>query len=164
MRASARKNSMHNYLDFEKPISDLEGKILELRKLAPKTRASTPARKSPASKPEPATPWRRSTAAQSLAENPGRPTSGPAAFQGLCRSPVRRVHAAGRRPQIRRRRRHPGRFCPVSRSAGRLVGQEKGHDTKTRIHHNFGPPARKAIARQFVSWSWPTVSRSRWSP
>jgi hypothetical protein len=34
MRASARKNSMHNYLDFEKPISDLEGKILELRKLA----------------------------------------------------------------------------------------------------------------------------------
>jgi acetyl-CoA carboxylase carboxyl transferase subunit alpha len=25
---------MHNYLDFEKPISDLEGKILELRKLA----------------------------------------------------------------------------------------------------------------------------------
>ena len=25
---------MHNYLDFEKPISDLEGKIHELRKLA----------------------------------------------------------------------------------------------------------------------------------
>ncbi|MCG5475961.1 MAG: acetyl-CoA carboxylase carboxyl transferase subunit alpha, partial [Sinorhizobium fredii] len=25
---------MHNYLDFEKPISDLEGKILELKKLA----------------------------------------------------------------------------------------------------------------------------------
>ena len=24
---------MHNYLDFEKPISDLEGKILELKKL-----------------------------------------------------------------------------------------------------------------------------------
>lgn len=25
---------MHNYLDFEKPISDLEGKIIELKKLA----------------------------------------------------------------------------------------------------------------------------------
>ncbi len=25
---------MHNYLDFEKPISDLEGKIHELKKLA----------------------------------------------------------------------------------------------------------------------------------
>ena len=25
---------MHNYLDFEKPISDLEGKIHELKKIA----------------------------------------------------------------------------------------------------------------------------------
>ena len=25
---------MYNYLDFEKPVADLEGKILELKKLA----------------------------------------------------------------------------------------------------------------------------------
>ena len=33
-QGGASRTGMHNYLDFEKPVADLEGQILELKKIA----------------------------------------------------------------------------------------------------------------------------------
>ena len=92
---------MHNYLDFEKPISDLEGKIHELKKIASEDesidtadeveRLKVRAREAMAeiySKLKP------------LAEDAGRAPSAAPAFPGICSQPLHRIHAAGRRPQV----------------------------------------------------------------
>ena len=56
--------------------------------------------------------------ADAMAEGAGRAPSGPAALPRLCQGPVLRLHAACRRPQLRRRQRHRRRLRALSRRAG----------------------------------------------
>ncbi len=130
---------MHTYLDFERPIADLEGKIVELRQLAAQdpsmniddevkrlqARADQLLRDTYAK----LTPWQKAL----VARHPARPhfshyVSGlideftPLAGDRLFGED--RAIVAGL-----------GRFRG---QAVAIVGQEKGDDTKSRVAHNFG--------------------------
>ena len=141
MAFSARfsdQSRMH-YLEFERPIAELEGKIVELRKLAEDDPTmdidGDVARLHAARGPDGA---RHLCPADALAEGAGGAPSRAAAFPGLCQADLRRIHAAGRRPRLWR---GPGGGGGLARFRGRAVafiGQEKGNDTKTRLQHNFG--------------------------
>ncbi|WP_299870480.1 acetyl-CoA carboxylase carboxyltransferase subunit alpha [uncultured Hoeflea sp.] len=141
---------MHNYLDFEKPISDLEGKILELRKLASEdesvdtgeeiARLETRARDAMAEIYNRLDPWQKTQ----VARHPARPhfdEYAKALFDEFTPLAGDRKFAEDAAIQAGFAR---FRGQPVA-----LIGQEKGHDTKTRIHHNFGSARpegyRKAI-------------------
>jgi acetyl-CoA carboxylase carboxyl transferase subunit alpha len=141
---------MHNYLDFEKPISDLEGKILELKKLEQEdesidtrdeiARLESRARDAMADIYEKLTPWQKTQ----VARHPDRPhfvDYAAALFTEFTPLAGDRKFAEDEAIQA-----GLGRFngTPVA-----IIGQEKGHDTKSRIRHNFGSPRpegyRKAI-------------------
>jgi acetyl-CoA carboxylase carboxyl transferase subunit alpha len=144
------ENSMHNYLDFEKPISDLEGKILELRKLANEdesidtgdeiARLETRARDAMAEIYGKLNPWQKTQ----VARHPDRPhfkDYAEALFDEFTPLAGDRKFAEDAAIQAGFAR---FRGQPVV-----VIGQEKGHDTKTRIRHNFGSARpegyRKAI-------------------
>ncbi|MEQ1953760.1 acetyl-CoA carboxylase carboxyltransferase subunit alpha [Mesorhizobium sp. CN2-181] len=141
---------MYNYLDFEKPVADLEGKIIELRKLAENGEAVDVAeeigRLEKRSKDalrdlyKALTPWQK----VQVARHPDRPH---------CLSYVEKLITdftplAGDRAF--------GDDHAIIAGFGRfrgepvaLLGQEKGSDTKSRLKHNFGSPRpegyRKAV-------------------
>jgi acetyl-CoA carboxylase carboxyl transferase subunit alpha len=144
------EKSMHNYLDFEKPISDLEGKILELRKLANEdesidtgdeiARLETRARDAMAEIYGKLNPWQKTQ----VARHPDRPhfkDYAEALFDEFTPLAGDRKFAEDAAIQAGFAR---FRGQPVV-----VIGQEKGHDTKTRIRHNFGSARpegyRKAI-------------------
>lgn len=141
---------MHNYLDFEKPISDLEGKILELRKLAGEdesvdtgeeiARLETRARDAMAEIYSRLNPWQKTQ----VARHPARPH-----FQDYAKALFDEfTPLAGDRKFAEDAAIQAG-FARFQGQPVALIGQEKGHDTKTRIHHNFGSARpegyRKAI-------------------
>ena len=129
---------MH-YLEFERPIAELEGKIVELRKLAEEdpnmdidseverlqTRAGTLVADTYAR----LTPWQK----VQVARHPGRPH-----FLDY----ARRIfddftELAG----DRNFREDAAIVAGLARFRGRpvaFIGQEKGNDTQSRIKHNFG--------------------------
>jgi len=130
---------MHQYLDFERPIADLEGKIVELRQLAAQDTAMNiddevkrlQARSDQLLRETYAklTPWQKAQ----VARHPGRPhfsdyASGlieeftPLAGDRLYGEDKATVTGLGR-----------FRGQPVA-----IVGQEKGNDTEGRLKHNFG--------------------------
>ncbi len=130
---------MHTYLDFERPIADLEGKIEELRQLAAQDpsmniegevgRLQTKADQLIRDTYAKLTPWQKAL----VARHPARPhfsdyVSGlideftPLAGDRLFGED--RAVVAGL-----------GRFRG---QAVAVVGQEKGNDTKSRLKHNFG--------------------------
>ena len=130
---------MHTYLDFERPIADLEGKIEELRQLAAQDssmniedevkrlqgRADQLLRESYAK----LTPWQKAL----VARHPARPH-----FFDYVRGLTEEfIPLAGDRlfgddkSTITGLARFRGQ--PVA-----IVGQEKGSDTQSRIRHNFG--------------------------
>lgn len=141
---------MYNYLDFEKPVADLDGQILELKKLAQESgsvemsdeirrleKRSSDALKDLYRK---LAPWQK----VQIARHPDRPH---------CLDYVRRLFTdftplAGDRNFADDQAIQAGlaRFngIPVA-----ILGQEKGSDTKSRLKHNFGSPRpegyRKAI-------------------
>jgi acetyl-CoA carboxylase carboxyl transferase subunit alpha len=141
---------MHNYLDFEKPISDLEGKILELKTLAEQdesvdtsdeiNRLEIRVRDAMADIYSKLTPWQKTQ----VARHPERPhfidyqTQLFAEFTPL----------AGDRKFANDDAIQAG-FARFRGEPVVLIGQEKGHDTKSRIRHNFGSARpegyRKAI-------------------
>ncbi len=93
---------MYNYLDFEKPVQDLEGKILELKKLSEsgeavdvgdEIAAAREARRSDALRDiyKSLTPWQK----VQVARHPDRPHC-----LDYVKRPVLRLHAARRRPQL----------------------------------------------------------------
>ena len=103
---------MLTYLDFEKPIAELETKVAELRETASSTdidieaevgRLETKANK-----------LLRDTYAKltPVAEGAGRTAPRQAALQGLCRGPRGRFPAARWGPLVRRRPGHHGWVCP----------------------------------------------------
>ena len=141
---------MHNYLDFEKPISDLEGKIIELKKLATEDESiDTTDEIAPAGSSRPRGDGRNLFQAQPLAEDPGRAPSAASAFHRL---PKTLFHEFTPLAGDRKFADDAAIQAGLARFRGQpvaLIGQEKGNDTKSRIKHNFGSPRpegyRKAI-------------------
>ena len=130
---------MHTYLDFERPIAELEGKIVELRKLAEEdptmdietevgklqTRADQLVRDTYAK----LTPWQKAL----VARHPGRPH-----FLDYVHhlfdefTPLAGDRSFAEDNAI---------VAGLARFRGRavaLMGHEKGRDTKSRLKHNFG--------------------------
>ncbi|MDR0253483.1 MAG: acetyl-CoA carboxylase carboxyltransferase subunit alpha [Brucellaceae bacterium] len=141
---------MYNYLDFEKPVADLDGQILELKKLAQESgsvemsdeirrleKRSSDALKDIYRK---LTPWQK----VAIARHPDRPH---------CLDYVNRLFTeftplAGDRNFAEDQAIQAG-FARFNGQPVAILGQEKGNDTKTRLKHNFGSPRpegyRKAI-------------------
>ncbi|SBW14870.1 acetyl-CoA carboxylase carboxyltransferase subunit alpha [Brucella sp. 10RB9215] len=130
---------MYNYLDFEKPVADLEGQILELKKLAQEQgsvemgdeisrleKRSADALKDIYRK---LTPWQKAQ----IARHPDRPHC----LEYIDRLFTEFTPLAGDRKFANDEALQAGfgRFngMPVA-----IIGQEKGSDTKTRLKHNFG--------------------------
>ncbi|MGV1795005.1 acetyl-CoA carboxylase carboxyltransferase subunit alpha [Rhizobium lusitanum] len=141
---------MHNYLDFEKPISDLEGKIHELKKLASEdesidtsdevSRLEVRVREATVDIYSKLNAWQKTQ----VARHPQRPHFVDYAstlfteFTPLAGDRTFSEDAAIQAGFAR------FRGQPVA-----LIGQEKGNDTKSRLKHNFGSARpegyRKAI-------------------
>jgi acetyl-CoA carboxylase carboxyl transferase subunit alpha len=141
---------MHHYLDFEKPISDLDGKILELKKIALEnesidtadeiSRLEGRAKEAIADIYAKLNPWQKTQ----VARHPQRPHFLDYAAQLFDDfTPLAGDRRFGEDAAIQ---------TGLARFKGRpvaLIGQEKGSDTKSRIEHNFGSARpegyRKAI-------------------
>ncbi|WP_047465936.1 acetyl-CoA carboxylase carboxyltransferase subunit alpha [Rhizobium rhizogenes] len=141
---------MHNYLDFEKPISDLEGKIHELKKLASEDesidtsdevgRLEIRVRESMADIYSKLNAWQKTQ----VARHPQRPhfvDYAKALFTEFTPLAGDRKFAEDAAIQAGFAR---FRGQPIA-----IIGQEKGNDTKSRLKHNFGSARpegyRKAI-------------------
>ncbi|HWU26672.1 MAG TPA: acetyl-CoA carboxylase carboxyltransferase subunit alpha [Rhizomicrobium sp.] len=130
---------MHAYLDFERPIAELEGKVVELRKLAEEDptmdieddvgRLQAKARQLIRDTYAKLTPWQKAM----VARHPARPhflDYAAALFDDFAALAGDRVFGEDR-AIITGLGRFRGR--PVA-----VIGQEKGSDTKSRLKHNFG--------------------------
>lgn len=130
---------MYNYLDFEKPVADLEGKILELKKLAESgeavdvgdeiTRLEKRSRDALRDAYKALTPWQK----VQVARHPDRPH---------CLDYVRTLFTdfttlAGDR-NFGEDAAMVGGFARFRGEPVLVLGQEKGSDTKSRLKHNFG--------------------------
>ncbi|HTT83715.1 MAG TPA: acetyl-CoA carboxylase carboxyltransferase subunit alpha [Rhizomicrobium sp.] len=127
------------YLDFEKPIADLEGKIVELRRLAAQdpamqiddevTRLQARAESLINDIYAKLTPWQKTL----VARHPARPhfsDYAAALFEEFTPLAGDRLFAEDRAVIS-----GIGRFRGQSVA---IVGQEKGNDTASRLAHNFG--------------------------
>lgn len=130
---------MYNYLDFEKPVQDLEGKIIELKKLAEGGQAvdvgEEIARLEKRSKDalrdiyKSLTPWNKAQVARH-SDRPHCLDYVNGLFSDF--TPLAGDRAFGEDHAI---------VCGFARFRGEpiaLIGQEKGDDTKSRLKHNFG--------------------------
>ncbi|MGZ6006487.1 MAG: acetyl-CoA carboxylase carboxyltransferase subunit alpha [Rhizomicrobium sp.] len=130
---------MHAYLEFERPIAELEGKIVELRKLAeedPAMQIETEVGRLQSRADgmikdiyTKLTPWQK----VQVARHPGRPH-----FSDYARNlfdeftPLAGDRSFGDDHAI---------IAALARFRGRavaVIGHEKGNDTKSRLKHNFG--------------------------
>jgi acetyl-CoA carboxylase carboxyl transferase subunit alpha len=141
---------MQTYLDFEKPISDLEGKIHELKKLASENesidtsdeigRLEVRVREATREIYAKLGAWEKTQ----VARHPQRPHFVDYAARLFTDfTPLAGDRSFGEDAAIQ---------AGLARFQGApvvLIGQEKGHDTKSRLKHNFGSPRpegyRKAI-------------------
>ncbi len=141
---------MQTYLDFEKPISDLEGKIHELKKLATEdesidtseeiARLEVRVREATEEVYAKLNAWQKTQ----VARHPQRPHFVDYAAQLLTDfTPLAGDRNFGEDAAIQ---------AGLARFKGQpvaVIGQEKGFDTKSRLEHNFGSPRpegyRKAI-------------------
>ncbi|EEX86320.1 MULTISPECIES: acetyl-CoA carboxylase carboxyltransferase subunit alpha [Brucella] len=130
---------MYNYLDFEKPVADLEGQILELKKLAQEQgsvemgdeisrleKRSADALKDIYRK---LTPWQKAQ----IARHPDRPHC----LEYIDRLFTEFTPLAGDRKFANDEALQAG-FGRFNGTPVAIIGQEKGFDTKTRLKHNFG--------------------------
>ena len=130
---------MYNYLDFEKPVQDLEGKILELKKLAENGEAVDVAdeiarleKRSPDALRDAykaLTPWQK----VQVARHPDRPHC-LNYIDGLFTdfTPLAGDRAFGEDQAM------IGGFARFRGESVSILGQEKGSDTASRLKHNFG--------------------------
>ena len=138
MRDPAR--TMYSYLEFEKPIADLEGQILELKKLAASGEGAVDvadeiARLEKRSHEALVDVWRKLTPWQKaqVARHPDRPH---------CKDYVEALFTeftplAGDRNFAEDHAIMAG-FARYHGTPVAVIGQEKGSDTKSRLKHNFG--------------------------
>ena len=130
---------MHAYLDFERPIAELEGKIEELRQLASQdpsmhidddvARLQSRAQQLIHDTYAKLTPWQKAQ----VARHPARPHFSDY-ISGLIEefTPLAGDRVFGEDRAV---------VAGLGRFRGHavaVVGQEKGNDTKSRIAHNFG--------------------------
>ena len=130
---------MHSYLEFEKPVADLEGKVQELRALAREDesvdtndeiqRLETKAKQALTDLYTKLTPWQKTL----VARHPDRPHA--LDYVGALISDFELLSGD----------RSFGEDAAIVAGLGRLdgvpvavIGQEKGSDTQARLHHNFG--------------------------
>lgn len=141
---------MYSYLDFERPISDLEAKIIELKKLADDgesidtseeiARLETRVSEAMTDIYGKLTPWQKAQ----VARHPQRPHFVDYAQRLFTEfTTIAGDRNFGEDAAIQ---------AGLARFRGRpvaVIGEEKGHDTKSRLKHNFGMPRpegyRKAI-------------------
>lgn len=130
---------MVNYLEFEKPVADLEGQIHELRSVGKGegsvdltdeiSRLEAKSRDILKSLYEKLTPWEKTQ----VARHPDRPhfvDYEKALFTDF--TPLAGDRYFGEDHAV---------FAGLGRFEGRsvaIIGQEKGHDTQSRLKHNFG--------------------------
>jgi acetyl-CoA carboxylase carboxyl transferase subunit alpha len=130
---------MRTYLDFEKPVAELEAKVLELRQLAEKgdavaigeelSRLEAKAEKALADLYAGLTPWQKTQ----VARHPQRPH-----FNDYVASLVRDFTPLSGDRHFGEDAAIVGGFGWFCGSAVCFIGQEKGSDTEARIKHNFG--------------------------
>ncbi len=130
---------MHAYLDFERPIAELEGKIVELRQLAAQdpnmdisdevSRLEAKVSQLTTETYAKLTPWQKSL----VARHPGRPHFSDYVNHLIDEfTPLAGDRLYGEDRAI---------IAGMGRFRGRavaVIGHEKGNDTKTRLKHNFG--------------------------
>ena len=138
-RTATAAHRMHNYLDFEKPVADLEGQIIELKKIENDAdavdvtdeieRLEKRSRDALSDLYKKLTPWQKTQ----VARHPDRPHC----LDYIATLITDFVPLAGDRFYAED---HAiiaglGRFDgePIA-----VIGQEKGNDTQTRLKHNFG--------------------------
>ncbi|MCF3973005.1 acetyl-CoA carboxylase carboxyltransferase subunit alpha [Paracoccus salsus] len=128
------------YLDFEKPLADIEGKAEELRTMARKADGPVDVEKEAAALDKKAgdllkelyrslDPWRKTQ----VARHPDRPHCRDyvdALFSEY--TPLAGDRAFGDDHAVM------GGLARFNDAPCVVIGQEKGNDTKSRIHHNFG--------------------------
>ena len=130
---------MVSYLDFEKPVAELEAKVEELRAVAAKggavsigeelTKLETKAAKALADLYRDLTPWQKTL----VARHPQRPR-----FLDFVKGLITEfTHLAGDR-KFAEDAAIVGGFGRFRGQPVCIIGQEKGTDTKTRLEHNFG--------------------------
>lgn len=130
---------MQSYLDFEKPVADLEGKIAELKSLAQTdqavsideevTRLSARAEEALIDIYKRLTPWQKTQ----VARHPQRPH-----FSDYIKGLITDwVPLAGDRKFAEDAALQAG-FGRFNGQAVAILGQEKGSSTETRLRHNFG--------------------------
>ena len=130
---------MHNYLDFEKPVADLEGQILELKKIETGEdavdvteeigRLEKRSRDALEDLYKKLTPWQKTQ----VARHPDRPHC----IDYLGRLITDFVPLAGDRYFAEDYAIIAG-FGRFDGQSVAVIGQEKGSDTQTRLKHNFG--------------------------
>ncbi|MBO6902893.1 MAG: acetyl-CoA carboxylase carboxyltransferase subunit alpha [Rhizobiaceae bacterium] len=130
---------MYNYLDFEKPVQDLEGQILELRRLAEAgeavdvadeiKRLEKRAKEALRDLYNALTPWQKAQ----VARHADRPHC-LAYIDALTTdfTPLAGDRSFGEDEAI------VGGLARFRGEAVAVIGQEKGSDTKSRLKHNFG--------------------------
>jgi acetyl-CoA carboxylase carboxyl transferase subunit alpha len=130
---------MYNYLDFEKPVQDLEGQILELKRLADNGQAvdvtEEISRLEKRSKDalrdiyKALTPWQKAQVARH-SDRPHCLDYVKTLFTDF--TPLAGDRAFGDDHAI------VSGFARFRGESVALIGQEKGSDTQTRLKHNFG--------------------------
>ena len=130
---------MYNYLDFEKPVADIEGKIIELKKLAESGEAVDVAdeiarlekRVTEALRDiyKSLTPWQKVQVARH-ADRPHCVDYLAGLFTDF--TPLAGDRTYGEDAAI------VGGFARFRGDSVAVIGQEKGSDTPTRLKHNFG--------------------------
>ena len=132
---------MHAYLDFERPIAELEGKVVELRQLAAQdptmdisddvTRLEAKAQQLINDTYAKLTPWQKAQ----VARHPARPHFSDYVAALIDEfTPLAGDRVFGDDQAIM------GGLGRFRGQAVAVVGQEKGNDTKSRLKHNFGMP------------------------
>ena len=157
---------MRTYLDFEKPIAELESKVAELKALAAEQRSVLDRGGARQARDQGQGGLGGDLCrAHAVAEDASRPPSRAPAFPPLHRRAGAGLHAALRRPRLSPRTRPSS-----AASAGchgrsvMVIGHEKGSDTEGRIKHNFGMARpegyRKAVRLMEMAdrFSLPVVS------
>lgn len=130
---------MYNYLDFEKPVADLEGKILELKTLSQGgeavdvaeeiTRLERRVKDALRDIYGKLTPWQKVQVARHV-DRPHCVDYLKALFTDF--TPLAGDRAFGEDQALL------GGFARFRGEPVAVLGQEKGSDTKTRLKHNFG--------------------------
>jgi acetyl-CoA carboxylase carboxyl transferase subunit alpha len=137
---------MQSYLDFEKPVADLEGKIAELKAMAATDQAvsideevnrlSARADEALVEIYRRLTPWQKTQ----VARHPQRPH-----FSDYVGKLITEWTPLAGDRKYREDAALQAGFGRFNGQSVAVLGQEKGSSTETRLKHNFGMASRKAV-------------------